>query len=55
MAENMMNSEHKATNKAYRDNYDAIFKRCDKCDGTGEILLDRGAWRECECVEKKEK
>ena len=24
MAENLMNSSHKATNKQYRDNYDAI-------------------------------
>jgi len=26
MAENMMNSNHKTTNKKYRDNYDKIFK-----------------------------
>lgn len=25
MAENMMNLDHKATNQAYRDNYDRIF------------------------------
>lgn len=25
MAENMMNSDHKATNKNYRENYDRIF------------------------------
>lgn len=25
MAENLMNSAHKATNKPYRDNYDRIF------------------------------
>jgi hypothetical protein len=27
MAENMMNSDHKSTNKKYRDNYDRIFKK----------------------------
>jgi hypothetical protein len=27
MAENLMNSAHKATNKPYRDNYDRIFNR----------------------------
>lgn len=36
MAENMMNSAHKTTNKAYRDNYDETFrknkKRKDKKD-----------------------
>jgi len=26
MAENLMNSDHKATNDKYRDNYDRIFK-----------------------------
>ena len=26
MAENMMNSDHKSTNKKYRDNYDKTFK-----------------------------
>ena len=25
--ENLMNSDHKATNKAYRDNYDRIFRQ----------------------------
>lgn len=27
MAENMMNSEHKATNKKYREQYDRIFNK----------------------------
>jgi len=27
MAENLMNSDHKATNDKYRDNYDRIFNR----------------------------
>jgi len=26
MAENLMNSDHKATNDKYRDNYDRTFK-----------------------------
>jgi hypothetical protein len=26
MAENMMNTAHKTTNKKYRDNYDRIFR-----------------------------
>lgn len=26
MAENMMNKDHKATNKKYRDNYDKTFR-----------------------------
>jgi len=36
MAENMMNSEHKATNKNYRDNYDRVFRngKGDKNDRT---------------------
>ena len=47
MAENLMNGEHKATNKKYRDNYDKIFKKCDKSNDTGEILLPAGAWINC--------
>lgn len=31
MAENLMNSAHKATNKKYRDRYDEIFRK-DKKD-----------------------
>jgi hypothetical protein len=27
MAENMMNKDHKCTNKNFRDNYDKIFKK----------------------------
>jgi hypothetical protein len=27
MPENLMNKAHKATNKEYRDNYDAIFRK----------------------------
>ena len=49
MAENLMNSEHKATNDKYRDSYDRIFVDRDNtfdslddaikhCDGTGKTV-----------------
>ena len=51
MAENMMNSEHKGTNKNYRSGYDGILKACGhpmgekcgcaKCEECGEY--------KCEC------
>jgi len=55
MAENMLNSAHKATNRRFRDNYDSIFGKrsftgshdpygC-KCGATCE--------KECECFEEK--
>ena len=49
MAENLMNSEHKATKPIYRDNYERIFVDRDNtfdsldeaikhCDGTGKTI-----------------
>ena len=49
MAENLMNSEHKATKPIYRDNYEKIFVDRDDsfdslaeaikhCDGTGKTV-----------------
>ena len=52
MPENMMNSDHKATNQAYRDNYDQIFNKpemygdyyCPACgyeqSGLGAMTVD---------------
>jgi len=39
MPENLMNSDHKATNKAYRDNYDQIFspKKSEKDGGKPNV------------------
>ena len=38
MAENMMVSDHKATNKPFRDNYDRTFRNSDKKENDSDRI-----------------
>lgn len=42
MKENLMNPAHKATNKSYRENYDAIFKKGGKDEGNDSKKTEKG-------------
>lgn len=46
MPENMMNSDHKATNKNYRDNYDRIFEG-EKFDALVDYCKDVLSCKDC--------
>jgi hypothetical protein len=39
MAENMMNSAHKATNEVYRNEYDRIFKTSKKGRANADVCV----------------